>query len=324
MEMKKMTKWGLPTLLFTIICSCGSKGADRIVSHVETDVEVPAFSGDSAYAYVAKQTAFGPRTPRSVAHSRCGKWLADELRRHGADSVTEQKFELDDFGPALNIMGRYNMSARSRILLLAHWDSRPTADAEEDYSKRSLPIDGANDGASGVGVLLEVARLMGEKRPTVGVDILFVDAEDSGNEGDDDSWARGAQYFVQNMAYGKTEPYPRYAILLDMVGGRDAVFPREFFSANNAHNVCDHVWQTAKELNLGKRFVNRTGGAVNDDHIPLLRAGIPSIDIIETDHPSTGSFNPTWHTLDDNLENIDKQTLEDVGTLITNVIYREK
>ena len=232
-----------------------------------------------------------------------------------------QKAELPDFGLMTNILGRFHLESQGgRILLLAHWDSRPWADEDPNPENHSKPIDGANDGASGVGVLLEVARQIGMKAPAVGVDILFVDAEDSGTEGDDSSWARGTQYWVERMPVAT----PRYAVLLDMVGGRGAQFPRELFSDVNCRSVNDRVWNLARELGLEARFPDRQGGAVNDDHVPLLQAGIPAIDIVETEHPATGSFNPTWHTLEDNIENIDRQTLGDVGLVVTTLIYREK
>ncbi len=287
-------------------------------------IAVPEFSADSAYANVAAQVAFGPRIARSEAHEHCGRWLADELRRHGADTLLLQQTDLDGFGPMTNILGRFNPGAEKRVLLLAHWDSRPIADEDPDPANRSRAIDGANDGASGVGVLLEIARLIGNEAPTVGVDILFVDAEDAGEEGRDDSWARGTQYFARNLPYGPGVPMPEYAVLLDMVGGRGALFPRELFSDYNCRMLTSRVWALAKSLGLGARFVDRTGGAVTDDHLPLMRAGIPAIDIIETDNPQTGSFNPTWHTLADNLDNIDRETLGDVGRLVTSLIYSEK
>lgn len=311
-------------LLMTSVnaCSKGSAGNQPLTPRADT-IDVPAFSADSAYSYVASQVVFGPRIANSVAHEKCAKWLASELNRHGADTVILQNTNLNDFGPMTNIMGRFGLNKSNRILLLAHWDSRPTADEETDPALRSLPIDGANDGASGVGVLLEIARLIGKNSPKTGVDILFVDAEDAGNEGDEDSWARGAQYFAENMPYGTTEPLPHFAVLLDMVGGHDAKFPREMFSEVKCRQFVDKIWKLAKENDLAERFPNRTGGAINDDHVPLMRAGIPAVDIIESNHPLTGSFNPTWHTLNDNLENIDRNTLGDVGKLVTLLIYSE-
>lgn len=306
------------------LCACGGNAAKTTPEEKVAEVasaSLPSFSADSAYAYVARQVKFGPRIPGSAAHEQCAAWLAAELRRHGADTVVLQQAVLPGFGPMTNIMGRFNPQLPTRILLLAHWDTRPWADEDPDPANHAKPLDGANDGASGVGVLLEVARLLGEQAPEVGVDILLVDAEDSGTSGDDDSWARGTQYWVENMPYA--EP-PVYAVLLDMVGGRNAAFPREMFSEVNVKALNDRVWSIARELGYGDTFPNRQGGAVNDDHVPLLRAGIPAIDIIETDHPATGSFNLTWHTMQDNLENIDPVTLGRVGEVVTTLIYREK
>lgn len=230
-----------------------------------------------------------------------------------------QQATLPEFGSMTNVMGRFNLPSPTRILLLAHWDSRPWADEDPDPANHTKPIDGANDGASGVGILLELARLMGQQAPQVGVDILLVDAEDSGTSGNDDSWALGTQYWVEHMPFR-----PTYAVLLDMVGGRGATFPRELFSDVNARVLNDRIWRIAGELGLGSVFINRQGGAVNDDHLPLLRAGIPAVDIIETNHPATGSFNPTWHTLQDNIDNIDAATIGHVGQVVTALIYREK
>lgn len=305
-----------------VVASCGcSKAVSKSAeSHTEVAPIVASFSADSAYAYVAKQVEFGPRIPQNQAHQKCAEWLASELERHGADTVMLQTADLPNFGPMTNILGRFNSKAYGRVLLLAHWDTRPWADADPNVANHRKPIDGANDGASGVGILLEVARQIGLNSPQIGVDILFVDAEDSGTEGDDASWARGTQYWVQNMPIAS----PRYAVLLDMVGGKDARFAREYISEVYARSVNNRVWSLAHELNLSARFPERLGGAVNDDHVPLLQAGIPAIDIVENDHPQTGSFNPTWHTLADNLENIDRQTLGDVGLVVTTLIYREK
>lgn len=308
-------------MLLLSACACTKRASVEQVSRPAT---IPAFSSDSAYQNVAQQVAFGPRIPHSTGHEQCAQWLQKELLRHGADTLFIQQTDLADFGPMTNIMGRFNLAAPKRILLLAHWDTRPWADNDPDPANHSTPIDGANDGGSGVGVLLELARLIGAQKPNVGVDILFVDAEDSGSEGDDSSWARGAQYFAEHMPYGTNEPLPECAILLDMVGGQNATFPREGFSQAYAPAVVNQLWTAAKKINLSNRFPNATGGGINDDHIPLLRAGIPTIDIIESRHPQTGGFNPAWHTLADNLEHIDKGTLGDVGTLLTTYIYDYK
>lgn len=311
--------------MITALVALGcSQPAAKPVAAQKAEITVPEFSADSAFANVAAQVGFGPRIGGSAAHEACGEWLAAELKRHGADTVVLQQAVLDGFGPMTNIRATFNRRAPKRVLLLAHWDSRPTADEDSDPANHTTPIDGANDGASGVGVLMELARLLGKQAPEIGVDILFVDAEDAGTSGDDTSWARGAQYFADNLPYGISEPMPIYAVLLDMVGGRDARFHRELFSEANARALNSRVWNLAKKIGLESRFPDATGGAVTDDHLPLLRVGIPTIDIIETANPQTGSFNPTWHTLADNLENIDPQTLGDTGKLITTLIYYEK
>lgn len=330
MAVKQLSTIASAIFAVMAVTSCGCSKSAPQPAAPEPAVQanapsVPEFSGDSAFAYVARQVEFGPRTGGSAAHEACARWLVSELKRHGADTVVIQQAELPDFGQITNIMGRFNPGADARIMLLAHWDSRPWADEDPDPDNHAKPIDGANDGASGVGILLEIARLAGKQAPEIGLDILFVDAEDSGSSGNDDSWALGTQYWALNMPYYEPgETMPRYAVLLDMVGGRNAVFPREMISEINCKALNDKVWALAAQAGLSARFADRVGGAVNDDHVPLLKAGIPCIDIIETDHPQTGSFNPTWHTLDDNIENIDRATLSDVGRVITTLIYRER
>lgn len=307
-------------------CSGGSTASGASSLPVETAVvSVPTFCADSAFANVKAQTDLGPRVPGSQAHRQCVDWLQSELSRFGADSVVELRGTVEEVGAISNIWTRFGKEKTQRILLLAHFDTRPVADEDPNPEHRQTPIDGANDGASGVGVILEIARLVGQnKNCPVGVDVLFVDAEDSGNEGDEDSWARGAQHFVANMNYGKTEPLPSGAILLDMVGGKDAMFHKELFSFYNATDLQESIRAAAQRAGFGDRFPNDLGGAINDDHVHLLKAGIPCIDIIECKNPTTGGFNPTWHTLSDNIDNIDPQTLNAVGQTITEFIFNRK
>lgn len=282
---------------------------------VMTTAPLGNFDADSAYTYLAKQVAFGPRVPNTEAHRKTGDWLAEELSRHGA-RVIQQPMKLKAFDGTIldsrNILGQFNPEADARILLLAHWDSRPWADQDPDPAKRNLPVDGANDGASGVAVLLEIARQLSLQKTDKGIDILFVDAEDWGTEGDDESWALGTRYFAENPPVKGYSP--DYAILLDMVGGEGAVFCREYFSERSAPAVAQAVWQTAHKEGFGDIFLNKMGSAVMDDHVQLIRGGIPSIDIIEY-HPDAG-FNPRWHTTSDNLEGISKTTLHIVGTTL--------
>ncbi len=322
------------TLSFSLLCACAcGKPAASQAENTKTDsAPAPAarFDADSAYAHITAQVAFGPRVPGSEAAERCGDWISGKLRQYGAHNVTEQRAQVTAYnGDKLNIRNisaQYAPEAPQRILLLAHWDSRPWADQEPDAADRDKPIDGANDGASGVGVILEMARQMAKLTPKVGVDILLVDAEDYGRRSDDtdasaddDTWCLGTQYWAEHP----TLPLESisYAVLLDMVGGKDAVFPREQISDMAAPQVVDFVWKTAKRAGQAARFPNRRGGAVMDDHVYLLRAGIPAIDIIESAHPATGSFPPYWHTHADNIDNIDRATLAAVGSVLSALAF---
>lgn len=276
------------------------------------------FDADSAYMYLARQVAFGPRVPNTTAHQQTGDWLTAELKRHGA-TVTEQKARLTAFDGtelnARNIFGQINPGAKERILLLAHWDCRPWADKDPDPEKRGEPVDGANDGASGVAVLLELARQLAvNPQPDKGVDILFVDAEDWGTDGDEDSWALGTKYFAENLPVKGYSP--KVAILLDMVGGEGAVFSREYFSERSAPKTADEIWAAAHALGYGKMFPNRMGSAILDDHVQLIKAGIPAIDIVEYHPEGDGGFNSRWHTTADNLDGISKETLSAVGNTL--------
>lgn len=307
----------ITTALMLAACG-GNKGATEATAALPVEeVAKVTFNADSAYSYVAKQVAFGPRVPNTEAHRQCGDWLASELRRHGAD-VIEQKATLKAFdGTSLNarnIFGCINPDVKKRVLLLAHWDCRPWADADPNPANRKTPVDGANDGASGVGVILEIARQLNLAKSDLGIDFLFVDAEDWGNDGNEESWALGTRYFVENLPI---EGYaPDYAILLDMVGGKDATFYREYFSEQAAPDVAAKVWSAAGALGYGDRFFNRVGTAVMDDHVQLITHGIPAIDIIEYHPEAESGFNPRWHTVNDNMEGIDPATLEAVGKTV--------
>ncbi len=315
------------TIIMLVSCSArqADKPADTVVEQKEQTKVL--FNADSAMSYIKKQTDLGPRNPGSEAHRLAAAYLAGELKRHNPDTL------ITNVNPAVmpdgkkidvtNIMGRWGTDKKSRILLLAHYDTRPVADRDPDPANRDKPIVGANDGASGVGVLLEVARLINQSMPQIGIDILFVDAEDSGNDNDEDSWCIGSQQWVRQMPYGPRE-MPRFAILLDMVGGRNAKFHREYFSDLFARQIVDKIWSTASVSGFASRFPNEQGGAITDDHVVLNRAGIKTVDIIESKNPQTGSFNPTWHTLDDNFRNIDRSTIEAVGQVVVNTIVNEK
>ena len=309
--------------LLLVGCSSKSRNAETSEAAPQTLTPTVTFDADSAYAYVEKQVSFGPRVNNTEPHRRTAAWLEAELRRHGAQ-VTTQPMKLQAVDgvtlDAVNIIGSYNPQATDRLLLVAHCDTRPWADEDPDEANHKRALDGANDGGSGVGVLLEIARQMGKKAPSRGVDILLVDAEDRGASNDDDSWALGAQYFVNNPF--KPGYSPSEVILLDMVGGRGAKFRYEQFSASEAPDLMQRIWTLAEQSGYGDVFLQEPGGAINDDHIHFLGAGIPAIDIIEFD-PQAG-FNPTWHTMADRMDAIDKASLKAAGQVVTNYIYPPK
>lgn len=262
-KIRYIAAMGLAAALTASAAGCSAGGAKSGADSAALVEETPAaaaFSADSAYAYVKRQVDFGPRVPNTAAHRAAGDWLSAQLRQCGAE-VTEQKMQLKAFDgtmlDARNILGRFNPEASERILLLAHWDCRPWADEDEDESKRSMPVDGANDGASGVGVLLEIARQLAVEAPKKGVDILFVDAEDWGESSNEDSWALGARYFVENSPIKGYSP--KEAILLDMVGGENARFHREFFSEQAAGDLNARIWATAASLGYADSFIDRPG-----------------------------------------------------------------
>lgn len=314
------------------LVACGGKQNKPIEQPQATPVVVPTFHADSAYHYTAEQVAFGPRVPNSEAHRACGDWLESELERFGAQ-VKAQHVTLRAYDgtilSARNIIGSFKPESNKRVLLCAHWDSRPWADADPDKKNHHTPILGANDGASGVGVLLEVARQLQAQPAEIGIDIIFFDAEDYGTHAADDdesaessnTWCLGSQYWARTP---HVQGYmARYGILLDMVGGKDAHFHREGYSDYFAKHIADKVWAAAHAIGNGQWFPYTDGGIITDDHLPINQiARIPCIDIIGH-YPDTG-FAPTWHTMDDTMDNIDPIVLRAVGQTVLQVIYNEK
>lgn len=307
-------------VLLSLLCiSCGA-GKSASTSDPDTHPDAitsveTLFSADSAYCNVERQVEFGPRVPGTSAHRQCGDWLSATLKGYGGE-VIEQISNATTFDgtriPVRNIFARFNPSASERILLLAHWDTRPWGDHDSDPEKRDKPIDGANDGGSGVGVLLELARISGAIPERKGLDILLCDAEDWGTENNDESWALGARYFAEHLP--EAGYMPASAILLDMVGAADATFMREYFSQLSNPTLADEIWSTAASLGYGSMFPNRMGSAVNDDHVELIKAGIPTIDII--DYREGNGFFSGWHTSDDSMHCISRETLGAVGKTI--------
>ena len=295
----------------------------------------PTFNADSAYAFTAAQCAFGPRDMNSNGHDRCEKWIVAQFERYGC-TVETQKAVLKGYdGTPLrstNIIAHIHPKAKTRLLFCAHWDSRPWADNDPDSTQWRKPILAANDAASGVAVMLELARTIqqdGKLNTNVGIDFVCFDAEDWGtpqwsSQPDNEStWALGAQYWASHYDVAVK---PRFGVLLDMVGGMGAQFYRELKSLEYAPDVVKKVWRAARQVGFGSFFLKQDGGGIIDDHVPVNElAGIPTIDIIPF-YPDCrqSSFGPTWHTMADNMANIDKQTLRAVGQTMVQVIYSEQ
>lgn len=291
-------------------------------------VDVPVFNADSAYSYIEKQLSFGPRVPNSQAHKACGDWIVAKLKQYSPE-VIEQNAKLKAYDGTIlnarNIIATFNPDASSRILLCAHWDSRPWADHDPDPANRKKPVPGANDGASGVGVLIEIARGFSQKNPGVGVDIVLFDAEDSGEPQDvqgsyEDSWALGSQYWSANPH--KAGYNARFGILLDMVGAKNATFTQEYYSMYYAPNIVRRVWSTAERLGYRDFFINERSGPITDDHYyvnEILR--IPTIDIIDYKDDRDRGFFEYWHTVKDDMDYISKETLKAVGQTVITVVY---
>jgi glutaminyl-peptide cyclotransferase len=294
------------TLLGSLLLATGCQGPAR---------PAPETDGDTALAYVRTQLEFGPRIPGTEGHRRMAAWL-DSLLRVRADSVVVQAWDHTaqdgTILPLRNYIARFNPGATERILFLAHWDTRPVADGPASRD-RKLPVPGANDGASGVAVLLSIADALERTPPTVGVDLLFVDGEDYGSFSDDRDVLIGSRYYARNPLPG---PKPLFAVLYDMVGDPEPRYYQEGFSLTAAPEAVDLVWRTAAEMGHGDVFVAEPGISVTDDHIPLQQAGFRAIDVIDFDY---GPGNRWWHTPDDTLDKISAASLKiaaDVGVAV--------
>ncbi len=282
--------------------------------------QTPRFQGKDAFAFLLKQTSFGPRNPNSPGHEACLRYLVSTLRSL-ADRVDIQPFTREGYNETLrltNVVAHFRPESSSRILLLAHWDTRPRAEHDPDKSRRNQPILGANDGASGVAVLLQLAAVMKQAAPNIGVDLLFVDGEDYGMEGDHSLYLLGSRYFAAN----KPRDYnPRFAILLDMVGDTYLEIPKEQNSVQYAPDIVDLVWNTARNLDV-RQFIDNVGEQVIDDHLPLNEVGIKTIDIIDFDYPDP--TNRYWHTHQDTPDHCSPESLEAVGSVLTAVVYGQQ
>lgn len=321
-------------IAFTSACDSNKKKAQEIAETPEKVVDVPNFNADSAYSFVKTQVDFGPRVPGTESHANAAQYFVSQFERFGA-KVQVQEFEATTFDnqevKLKNIIASINPGVRKRILLAAHWDSRPFADKDDKDQYKA--IDGANDGASGVGVLLEIARtIASNNNPDVGVDFILFDGEDWGNDtafhgdvplrdGWSSWWCLGSQYWSKNKHEPGYSAY--YGILLDMVGAKNSQFHKEGGSLRYAPGIVDKVWSRAQKIGYGSYFVNNSQPGITDDHVFVNEfAKIPMIDIVHYD-PSYGYFGDYHHTHKDNIEIISKETLEAVGETVLHVLYYE-
>lgn len=290
-------------------------------SHIQKPMgSIPKFDGTNAYNYLLKQTGFGPRNPNSKGHKACLDYLVQTLRNF-ADEVELQPFTAQGYSevlPLTNVIAKFNPKVATRILLCAHWDTRPRADNDENKSRRNEPILGANDGASGIAVLLEIASLLKQHPPVIGVDIVLFDGEDYGMEGDLSKYFLGSHHFADNKPANYN---PRFGILLDLVGDKFLDLSKEQHSVRFAPDIVNLVWGKARELGFAQ-FLDEIGEEVNDDHLQLNHVGIKTIDLIDFNYPDP--TNRFWHSHQDVPENCSAESLEAVGTVVTHVVYSQQ
>jgi Zn-dependent M28 family amino/carboxypeptidase len=295
--------------LLAIVLACACK---------RDSANAAAFNGEAAFQYAQAQVNFGPRVPGTPAWRTAGDWIVAQMRQR-ADTVIEQtwwhKLANGDSIPMRNILARYNLKATDRILYLTHWDTRPIADSETDSAKRLLPIPGANDGASGVGLFVALGDVLKAAPPTVGVDLLFVDGEDYGDFDQDKDVLIGSRYFATHLPSPGYQPI--FGVLWDMIGDKDLQIYQEQNSLNQAPEVVSRVWQIAAKQGHADVFVPQAKWAVTDDHIPLLQAGLHVIDVIDLDYPD-------HHRLSDTMDKISAKSLKVVGDVATALIYAQE
>jgi len=324
--------------LFLLTACPDKKKVETADAPAETPLpKAPVFNADSAYAFTAKQVSFGPRVPNSKAHVACGDYLVAKFKSWGL-TVKEQPFQAMAFDGTMlrarNIIAQYQPQAARRVAIFAHWDTRPWADADKEHKNK--PLDGASDGASGVAVALEMARVLAAQpdsmAPAVGVDFILFDAEDWGYDtgtqqelknqldGSGDSWCLGSQYWAKNLVPANYKA--EYGVLLDMVGARAGKFSREEISRNNARQALDKIWNTAARLGYTDYFLFQDSPGITDDHVYTNQAGVPTVDIIDHLPNNPEQYFPNYHhATTDNMAIIDRNTLKAVGQTVTQALY---
>lgn len=274
----------------------------------------PEFDGHGAFGYLERQCEFGPRPPGSAAHGEMLTWLVEELERFTDDVAVQRFVAVTDTGSVelANVIASFRPLERNRILLGAHWDTRAVAERDPDPANRGTPILGANDGASGVAVLLELARMMAEEPPRLGVDLVFFDGEDGGEGGGLGDWCVGSTYYASRMG----DYCPAYAVVIDMVGDRDLSIPMEPNSRSAGGEYVERIWAAARRAGA-TAFVDHFGVAMYDDHVPLIRAGVPSVLVIDPSYAY-------WHTLGDTPDKCSDESLGQVGRVLTSLVYERR
>lgn len=294
-----------------------------------------AFDGDSALAYARAQVAFGPRVPGTPAHKAAGDWIVTQMRAR-ADSVEVQEWTHTTQNglklPMRNVIARFRPEQSARVLYVTHWDSRPTADSDRNLGARQRPVDGANDGASGVGLFVALADAFKKTPPTVGVDLLFVDGEDWGQFEDVNDTTKNRDVLIGSQYFARTMPAtykPIFGVVWDMIGDKALNIRQEGHSISNAPEVVSRVWGVAKELGYGKYFVDESTGGITDDHLPLIRKGLRVIDVIDINYCSDGDPNCNdgmatnlHHTIGDTIEQISAKSLKIIGDVALTLVTR--
>ncbi len=329
--MKQLLK--ICSVLITIVLfqACGSDNKATVSKPQPVNtpsaapVKIPAFIADSSYVFIEKQLNFGTRVPGTETHKACKEWLVKKFKGYGAD-VIEQDFTADfpngESAASTNIIAQFNPKMNKRVILAAHWDTRMFGDQDEDPKMRNKPIPGADDGGSGVGVLLEIARLIKDNPIDMGIDIILFDAEDQGASGTNDYWCLGSKFWSRNKHINNYSA--QYGILLDMVGAKNPTFGKDDVSRQFAGAQVEKLWTLAARMGYSDMFVNKNTGQIIDDHVYVNTiANIPMLDIINRS-PNTGSsFQKCWHTHCDDLSVINKRSLKVVGQVVTAAIYKE-
>jgi len=311
-------------LTISIFAACKNEPAQKPVVENKPRVKIPAFNADSAYQHIKTQLDFGFRVPGTPEHKACRDWFVKKFESYGAD-VIAQDFIAEIYNgekwASSNIIAQFNPDHKDRVILSAHWDSRFIAEEDPDRKRKEDPIPGADDGASGVGVLIEIGRVLQENPIDMGIDIILWDAEDQGERsGNNYSWCLGSQHWSKNKH--KKNYRAKYGINLDMVGAANPRFGKDQDSRKYAGNVINKIWQLAQNMGYSDMFVNENTEGLLDDHTIInTMARIPMIDIIN--QPNGNGFVKHWHTHGDDLSTINKRTLRVVGQVVTAAMYKE-